>query len=240
MTHVRCLMGGALILAAVVVAAGCGKSQSEVKLDTDEQRMQYALGYTIGQQIDQNFESGFIEIDPEIFTAGVRDVFTDSPKLTQESIDALLDQFSQNQQARMQEMLEQSLAEASVFLAENAANAGVVTLEDSVQYRVITEGTGAMPGPEDVVVVNYRGTLLDGTEFDNSYTRGEPVQFPLNQVIPGWSTALQQMRTGAEYEVWIPPQLAYGEMGAGNIPPNAVLKFEIELLDVNPDSSQAE
>jgi FKBP-type peptidyl-prolyl cis-trans isomerase len=121
----------------------------------------------------------------------------------------------------------------AAFLAENAQKVGVVTTASGLQYRVITEGSGSRPGPTDTVTVNYRGTLIDGTQFDSSYDRGQPATFPLNQVIAGWTEGLQLMTVGSTYEFVIPSQLGYGASGQGPIPPNAVLIFEVELLGIN-------
>jgi FKBP-type peptidyl-prolyl cis-trans isomerase len=120
-------------------------------------------------------------------------------------------------------------------MATNKNNSGVVTLPDGLQYKVITNGTGAMPVSTDIVTVNYRGTLLDGTEFDSSFKRGQPARFPVNGVIPGWTEALLKMKVGSRWQLFLPPELAYGEQGPPGIPPNAVLIFDVELLSTqNP------
>ena len=125
-----------------------------------------------------------------------------------------------------------NLIAASAFLAENARKPNITTLPDSLQYEVITEGTGAKPTTADKVNVHYHGTLLDGTVFDSSVERGEPIEFNLNGVIPGWTEVIQLMKTGAKWRVFIPPNLAYGPSGRPGIPPNALLTFEIELLGI--------
>jgi len=127
---------------------------------------------------------------------------------------------------------EKNKKEGEAFLAENKKKEGVKTLPSGLQYRVIKEGTGKSPKAADTVVCNYRGTLIDGTEFDSSYKRGEPATFPLNQIIPGWTEALQLMKEGAKWQLFIPANLAYGEQSTGIIGPNSVLIFEIELISV--------
>jgi len=122
--------------------------------------------------------------------------------------------------------------EGETFLAENMKKEGVKTLASGLQYKVITEGTGKMPKATDTVTTNYRGTLVDGTEFDSSYKRGEPATFPVNGVIAGWTEALQLMKTGAKWQLFVPSNLAYGERGTGPIGPNAVLLFEVELISI--------
>lgn len=130
-------------------------------------------------------------------------------------------------------LAEKNLAEANAFLEENKKKPNVVTLPSGLQYKVITQGTGTPPGPVDFVTVNYRGTLLDGTEFDSSYKRGTPSTFAVNAIIPGWSEALQLMTPGSKWELYVPPNLAYGEQGAGRqIEPNSLLNFEVELIAV--------
>ena len=135
--------------------------------------------------------------------------------------------------AKRDNVLTDNLASAKAFLAENAEKPGIQSLPSGVQYEVIEEGTGAIPKITDMVMVHYRGTLLDGTEFDNSYNRGEPTLFTVNQIIQGWSEVLQLMKTGSNWRVFIPPELAYGENSRNpSIPPNALLIFEIELMEI--------
>jgi FKBP-type peptidyl-prolyl cis-trans isomerase len=139
---------------------------------------------------------------------------------------------AEQQQERRQQGAE-ALKSGEAFLAENAAKAGVKTLPSGLQYKVIQSGSGASPKATDKVTVHYRGTLIDGTEFDSSYSRNKPATFGVNQVIPGWTEALQLMQEGDKWELYIPPKLAYGERGAGSrIPPNSTLIFEVELLSV--------
>ncbi len=133
----------------------------------------------------------------------------------------------------------ENLEKGKKFLAENAKKAGVDTLSDGIQYKVIKKGDGPKPSETDVVKVNYKGTLLDGTEFDSSYKRGEPAEFPLNRVIPGWTKSLKEMPVGSKWEIFIPADQAYGPRGGGPIGPNETLIFEVELLEiVNPEAPE--
>ena len=137
------------------------------------------------------------------------------------------------QQERLKEVSARNLEEGTAFMAQNAKKDGVKTLPSGLQYKVIKEGKGKMPKAEDTVTVNYRGTFMDGTEFDSSYKRGEPVTFQVNGVIKGWTEALQLMKEGSKWELFIPSDLAYGERGAGQtIPPNSTLIFQVELISV--------
>ena len=136
---------------------------------------------------------------------------------------------------RREEQAAKNLADGKAFLAENAKVEGVKTLPSGLQYQVLSEGEGSPPAASDTVTVQYRGTLIDGSEFDSSYERGEPATFSLDRVIPGWTEGLQLMRPGAKYRLFIPPELAYGERGGGGkIAPNSALVFEVELLSVQP------
>ncbi|HSG59827.1 MAG TPA: FKBP-type peptidyl-prolyl cis-trans isomerase, partial [Pseudomonadales bacterium] len=159
------------------------------------------------------------------------------PKLNEAEMQEVMMRFQQAQMEKMQakqgEEASKNAEASAAFLAENATKDGVVTTESGLQYKVITEGTGAKPGPTDTVEVHYRGTLIDGTEFDSSYRRGETVSFPVNGVIAGWTEALQLMQEGAKYELYIPSDLAYGPGGTGGpIGPNQALIFEVELVSV--------
>jgi FKBP-type peptidyl-prolyl cis-trans isomerase len=140
-------------------------------------------------------------------------------------------EFAAKQQKRRAELAEKDKQEGEAFLAANKEKPGVQTLPDGLQYLVITNGTGPVPGPNDTVTVNYRGTLINGTEFDSSYKRGQPAQFPVGGVIHGWTEALEKMPVGSKWKLFIPAGLAYGEQGNRGIPPNSTLIFEVELLD---------
>lgn len=217
---------------------------ASVALESSDQRLSYGIGYGMGQRM----VGDEVPLDVDAFTAGLRDSMEGAEaRLTQEEIQAEMQAYQQKRQAEA-EAEQAALAEANQqasteFLAENATREGVETTESGLQYEVIEEGDGAVPGPADVVEVHYSGTLVDGTEFDSSYQRGEPVQFGVGQVIPGWTEALQLMSVGSKWKLFIPSELGYGAGGAagGRIGPNAALVFEVELLDiVTPEDEETE
>lgn len=205
-----------------------------VTLDTPTKRLSYGVALGLGR----NMKNDGMEMDIDAFALGLRDAFSGTEqRLSQEEIQAEMLAFQEKVEAEQQanqEALASANAEAAdTFLAENAAREGVMTTDSGLQYEVLEAGDGPVPGPEDSVEVHYRGTLLDGTEFDSSYERGEPVTFGVNQVIAGWTEALQLMPVGSTYKLYIPPELAYGSGGAGQvIGPNAALTFEVELLSI--------
>jgi len=201
-------------------------------LESVEARYSYGLGIQIGQTLRQNgIDRG---LDADAFALGIRDVLTGTePRLSLSEIQAAIETVQQAlaDEARQRAAAAKSAGEA--FLSGNTANEGVVATESGLQYRVMTEGQGDGPTADDTVQVHYEGKLLDGSIFDSSYARGEPISFPVGGVIQGWQEVLQLMRPGAVFEVWIPSELAYGEQGAGNdIGPNEVLHFKIELIEI--------
>ena len=209
---------------------------------TDKQQVSYMIGMDIGKSLEPMKD----EIDTATVKRAIDDMINGKePLLTQEQGMAVMQAFAQKMQAKQQEEMAKQQAEMvaqgkknieaeAAFLAENSKKPGVVTTASGLQYQVITAGAGPKPKATDRVSVHYAGTLLDGTEFDSSYKRGEPAQFVLGSVVPGWSEALQLMPKGSKYKLWIPSKLGYGEAGTpgGPIPPNSTLVFEIELLDI--------
>lgn len=240
-------VGGALVGAAVMSAVMQPKSSGtavtgDVVLETQAQKSSYVIGTDIGGRISGQ---GF-DIDRPALIAGLEDALTGGePRLSEEEAHAAITAVIEERQAAAAEQqekmeaeraaaAEKNRAEGEAFLAANKEKEGVVTTESGLQYKVIEEGTGEKPSAENTVRVHYRGTLIDGTEFDSSYARGEPAEFPVNGVIAGWTEALQLMNEGAKWELYIPSELAYGSRGAGaDIGPDAVLIFEVELLDAN-------
>lgn len=210
-------------------------ASAAMTLDSEEKRVSYGMGIGLGQRIKQ--ES--FTIDADAFSQGVKDAIEGAEQLmTQEEIMQEMQAFQQQQIAKQQEeagkAAEQNKLEGEAFLAENGAKDGVMTTESGLQYKVITAGTGAKPTATDTVEVHYAGTLIDGTEFDSSYTRGATVSFPVNGVIPGWTEALQLMSVGSKWQLFIPSVLAYGPGGTGGGPigPNATLIFDVELVSI--------
>ena len=241
-----------LALAAVVTLQACNQQAGDsaapapsapavAQLDTTEQRLSYGIAYTLGQRM----KADEVPMDVDAFAAGLRDALTGAePRLTEEEIGAEMQAY-QEQAAAEQQAAQAALAEANeaaavAFLAENATREGVVVTDSGLQYEIIEAGDGPIPGPDDTVEVHYSGTLIDGTEFDSSYTRGETVTFGVGQVIPGWTEALQLMPVGSKWKLVIPPELGYGAGGAGQvIGPNAALVFDVELISI-PSQAEAE
>jgi FKBP-type peptidyl-prolyl cis-trans isomerase FklB len=208
-------------------------SSSAPALDTPEAKASYALGATVGR----NLRRDGVEIDAAIFLRGLRDGLSGGKLLvSDEEAKAALTKLQQDARARRETLLKEESAEnkkkGEAFLAANKTKEGVVTLPSGLQYKVLKKGSGPTPTLEDTVVCNYRGTLIDGTEFDSSYKRGKPATFPVRGVIQGWTEILQQMPVGSQYQVYIPSDLAYGERGPGSIGPNSALIFDIELLSI--------
>ena len=202
---------------------------------TDKEKISYAIGTALAKQ----FKSQGIDVDAMILGAGLRDATAGGTlQMTPEQISAALTQEQQSRVAKAQEARKAASAgneaEGAKFLAENKSKPGVETLPDGLQYKVLTQGTGPTPKESDTVSVNYRGTLLNGTEFDSSYKRGEAATFPVNGVIKGWTEILQTMKVGSKYQVFIPGNLAYGDRGTpdGTIQPGSTLIFEVELLAI--------
>jgi len=198
---------------------------------TDQQKESYSLGYKIGLDF-QN-----IDIEPDSLARGMKDALANGkPSLTEEQMREALMNLQKKVMARQQQQIEQ-LAEKNrqagkAFLLENRQKKGVKTTSSGLQYKVVEKGSGKKPGPDDTVVVHYRGHFLDGKEFDSSYKRNEPATFMVKKVIPGWTEALQMMKEGAKWEVFIPSELAYGEEGAPGIAPNSTLVFDVELISI--------
>ena len=234
----KTLIKPAVALCALVALAACQQQSppepAAVALDTPEQRLSYGVALGLGR----NMANDGMTIDVDAFAEGLRDALSGAAqKLSDEDIQAEMVAFQQRidaeREANSQALGQANAAAATVFLTENGAREGVLTTPSGLQYEVLEAGAGASPGADDRVQGHYRGTLLDGTEFDSSYARGEPVVFGVGQVISGWTEALQLMQVGAKYKLFIPSDLAYGAGGAGDlIGPNAALIFEVELLDI--------
>ncbi len=196
------------------------------------------VSYSIGMAMGKDFKKQLIDIDPDILAKGIKDALSGGKALlTDQEINETMAAFQKELMAKQEELLkkvgEKNKAEGEAFLAENKKKEGIKTLESGLQYQVIKAGNGKKPTLSDTVTTHYRGTLIDGTEFDSSYRRGQPATFPVKGVISGWTEALQLMELGAKWQLFIPPNLAYGERGAGrNIGPNATLIFEIELISI--------
>lgn len=215
-----------------------GTAAAAAALTTRKQKFSYALGMNIGTGLGANLKKQAVEADPALVSQGVKDALSGSKtRMTQEEAQAVLNEvqteITKQQQEKKQEATTKNKTEGEAFLAANKGKEGVVTLPDGLQYKILTAGTGPQPTASDSVVCNYRGTLINGTEFDSSYKRGQPATFGVGQVIKGWTEALQLMPVGSKWQLFIPGSLAYGERGAGaDIGPNATLIFEVELLSI--------
>jgi FKBP-type peptidyl-prolyl cis-trans isomerase FklB len=224
------VIGATFLLMAI--AAGCTAEEAAVKLDQPKQR----ISYTIGLNIGRDFVSQDVEVDTAALMAGVRDgLGGQKPRLSDEEMLAEVKAFREammaKQETRQKELAAKNQTEGAEFLAKNAKEPGVVVRESGLQYKVLKEGTGPLPKADSIVSVHYRGTLLDGSEFDSSYERNEPLTLPVGGVIPGWTEALTLMKEGSKWQLFIPAALAYGEAGAPPaIGPNATLIFDVELL----------
>lgn len=238
----RNLLAG--LTAAAVLTLGCSDNgplsvntaQAE-DLSTVDQRISYILGLSMGEQ----FKRGGVDLDIDAFVLALKDIEAGAePRLSEDEVQMAMRALQDRQaaeQAKMQEgakvVADANQKEGQAFLAENKSKDGVVVTDSGLQYKVLTAGSGKKPAASDNVTVHYRGTLIDGTEFDSSYSRNEPATFPVQGVIRGWVEALQLMQEGAKWELYIPSELAYGPGGtSGAIGPNATLIFEVELLKV--------
>ncbi len=227
----------ALFVTSLALAQETAKESSkELTLNTEAEKLSYVIGMDIGNSIKQLGPDADVNLD--IITRAMKDVMESKETLlTPQEANEVKQAYSQKMQkqfaAQRQVQAEENLAEGKAFLEKNKAREGVKTTESGLQYEVLEEGEGPKPKEADTVTVNYRGTLIDDTEFDSSYKRGQPATFPVNGVIPGWTEALQLMPVGSKYRVYIPADLAYGERGAGQaIGPNATLIFDVELLSI--------
>jgi len=217
-----------IILTFCLVRFAFGEDKPPQLKDTKD-KASYSLGLNVGF----TFKRQNIDLNQDSFIAGFKDSFGGKkPLLTEQEVREVMMEFQKDMDAKQQELAKKNAGESEKFLAENKTKEGVKTTSSGLQYKVLKEGNGPQPKFNDTVTVNYRGTLTDGTEFDSSYKRGESANFPVNGVIRGWTEALQLMKVGSKYQLFIPPNLAYGEQGRPGIPPNSTLIFEVELMDM--------
>jgi FKBP-type peptidyl-prolyl cis-trans isomerase FklB len=225
----------------VVAGVSAAAFAADVEIKTEKDKISYAIGVDIGK----NITNRQVEINPDALAAGLKSIVTGSkPLLNEEQLKEAMTVLQTTMQAKMADRMkvqqseqkesgEKNKKEGEVFLAENKKKEGVKTTASGLQYKVMNPGSGAKPTSNDTVTVHYRGTLLDGKEFDSSYKRGEPMEFPVTGVIKGWTEALLMMPVGAKWQLYIPSELAYGERGAGrDIGPHSVLQFDVELVSI--------
>ena len=216
------------------------KETAPAALSTRKDKFSYALGMNVGLGLGANLKRDSVEFDPKLVAAGLLDTLSSSKtRLTEQEAQAVVKEVAEEVRKAAQERSAKAAvsnkAEGETFLTANKAREGVVTLPSGLQYKILTAGTGPKPTTSDTVVCNYKGTLINGTEFDSSYKRGQPATFPVSGVIKGWTEALQLMQVGSKWQLFIPSNLAYGERGAGaDIGPSATLIFEVELLSIQP------
>lgn len=205
-------------------------AQDDPALDSDEKKLSYAVGLQIGQ----NLKSQGVPIDVDALTLAIKDVLTEQDiRLSVEEMQSVVSTYQQKAAEERGAAGDANKKAGDEFLASNKAKEGVVELPSGLQYKVIEEGSGKQPKPEGAITVHYRGSLLDGNEFDSSYARGEPAKLQLGQVIKGWQEALPLMKEGSKWQIYVPAELAYGDRGAGGtIGPNSTLIFDIELISV--------
>ena len=208
-------------------------AQEKVVLKNQKEKISYGIGLNIGRNLGSDLKKQSIDIDPNIVAKGLQDALSGAnPLLSNEEIQETMVAFQK-------EMSEKQKQRGEAFLAENKKKEGVKTLTSGLQYKVVKAGSGKKPKLNDTVTVHYRGTLIDGTEFDSSLRRGKPATFPVSGVIPGWTEALPLMEEGSKWQLFIPPKLAYGERGAGGlIGPNATLIFEVELISIQESNQE--
>jgi FKBP-type peptidyl-prolyl cis-trans isomerase len=232
MKHTRIAALIALLAVPVLNAQDAPKDQKD--------KVSYGIGLSIGTKMKRDA----VDLNPEMIAKGLNDGLSGAkPLMTEDEVQKTMQAFQTEMQSKMAQKQktasDKNKSEGEAFLAANKAKEGVKTLPSGLQYKIITEGKGDKPKSTDTVTVNYRGTLIDGTEFDSSYKRNEPVSFPLDKVIPGWTEGLQLLPVGTKAQLVIPAALAYGENAPPSIGPNATLIFDVELLEIKKPEAAA-
>jgi FKBP-type peptidyl-prolyl cis-trans isomerase FklB len=228
------------VLLGIFLIVNLGFAEEDAILKTEKDKLSYAIGMNIGN----NLKRQSMELNPEILSQGIWDSLTDGKTLMTEqeyrdTMTAFEQEMKQKQVTQIKELSEKNKQQGEAFLAENKKKDAVITLPSGLQYKVIKKGTGKTPKATDTVTVNYMGSLINGTEFDSSYRRGQPASFKVNGVISGWTEALQLMQEGAKWQLFIPSDLAYGERGAGrDIGPYSALIFEVELISIEDQAGK--
>lgn len=225
----------------LIAAAGCQQEQQTSKLTPSSEidKQAYSVGTAIGNSVKRNIDQ-VISVEEnfsvDMFLQGLHDAIKGEQQFSEEELTKISTEFQQHffekHQAKQDQEGKANAEAGKAFLAENAKKEGVKQTDSGLQYKVLTESTGPKPSASDTVKVNYKGTLIDGTEFDSSYKRGQPAEFPLSGVITGWTEGLQLMPVGSKYEFYIPAEMAYGENSPPSIPANSTLIFEVELLEI--------
>lgn len=221
-----------VLLVSALACSATVHAQTKPDLSDPKQKVSYAIGVQMGTSMrDQG-----VDVDPKTLASGLADALAGKPGLTDAELTQIMQEFRTQMMAKLQAKQQADSAKnakaGEEFLAANGKKEGVKTTASGLQYKVVKSGSGKTPGPKDTVKVHYHGTLVDGTVFDSSVDRGEPVTFPVDGVIPGWTEALQLMKVGDKFQLFIPAKLAYGENGPPKIGPNSALIFDVELLGI--------
>jgi FKBP-type peptidyl-prolyl cis-trans isomerase FklB len=231
-----------LTVLAVALSANLAFGGNGLELKDKKEKVSYGIGMSFGTNLGANIKKDAIEVDVDLILRGMKDGLTGAPTALDEAqlkevLTGLQEEVNKRNAEREKAAIETNKKAGEEFMAANKTKEGVITLPSGLQYKVIKEGDGAIPKATDLVETNYRGALIDNTEFDSSYKRGQAAVFPVNGVIPGWVEALQKMKVGSKWQLFVPPELGYGAKGAGNlIGPNATLIFDIELLAIREAS----
>ncbi len=231
-----------ILACAILFVSGSMCAAEDAALKTQKDKVSYIVGTIVAKDM----QSQGVDLNADLFVKGFMDVLSGakpaiSDKDAQETMTAFKNEMTAKKQAATEKVAEENKKQEEAFLSQNKKKEGVKTLPDGLQYKVMKAGSGNKPTPYDKVTVNYRGTFIDGTEFDSSYKRNQPATFAVNGVIPGWREVLPLMKTGSKWQIFVPSKLAYREAGAGEgvIPPNAMLIFEVELLSIGETAPQA-
>ena len=228
-------------LLPLALAAACAAAPLAFAADKAPKTEKDKLSYSLGRQLGETVKANRIDVNPDVFSRAVKDALTGAkPAMSEAEMRSTLEVFSRTMQERqiaaLKAMAAKNKKDSEAFLAANKKKKGVVTLPNGVQYKVIKEGKGKKPTLDDTVVVNYTGSLINGKEFDSSAAHGKPATFALNGTIKGFQQVLQMMPEGSKWEIYIPPELGYGERGAGPIPPNSALIFDIDLVSIKHEA----
>jgi FKBP-type peptidyl-prolyl cis-trans isomerase FklB len=225
-----------LIFAAFSLALPLFGQEKSPQLKDQKDKVSYSIGLNIGFNLGRQN----VQVNPDVLAAGIKDAIAGKPQLNTDQVKEVMATFEKDMQQKQKAAGEKNASEGAKFLEENKKKEGVKATASGLQYKVLKEGAGPQPKETDTVTVNYRGTLINGTEFDSSYKRGQPATFPLNGVIKGWTEGLQLMKTGSKYQFFVPANLAYGDRNVGpDIAPNSTLIFEVELIGVKPPQTAA-
>ncbi len=215
-------------VAVIGLLVGCTDKSS---FSSDKEKYSYSIGY----QFAKNLQAQNVEVDVGALNQALRDVLNGKKSvLSEEQMQQALQKMYEGRKEKMSQEADVTKKKSQEFLEENKKAPGVKVTETGLQYKIVEEGKGPQPKKSDTVVVKYRGTLIDGTEFDSSYKRNAPAEFPVEAVIPGWTEALQKMKKGSKWQLFIPPELAYGEHDRPGIKANSLLIFDVELVDIKP------